>query len=108
MKLALAFLCAGGPVLRQSQVKSLNISKKEQRTLHALARGGAIIAEKDERGKIIAVNCVSPEGWSLADCTLSIFRRLKRRGLIASSGGRPYQITYAGRIAVRPQLDNRA
>ena len=86
----------------------MNISKAEQRTLHALARGGAILVEKDDGGKIIAVNCVSPEGWSLSDCTLAIFRKLKRRGLIASSGGRPYQVTYRGRVAVRPQLDNRA
>lgn len=86
----------------------MNISKKEQRTLHVLARGGAIVVEKDERGKIIDVNCVSPEGWSLSDCNLAIFRRLKRRGLIASTSGRPYQITYKGRVSVRPQLDNRA
>ncbi|NRA29477.1 MAG: hypothetical protein HRU11_04370 [Parvularculaceae bacterium] len=86
----------------------MNISKKEQRTLHVLARGGAILPNKDERGKIIAVNCVSPEGWTLSDCSLAIFKRLKKRRLIASSGGGPYRITYAGRISVRPQLDNRA
>ena len=43
----------------------MNISKAEQRTLHVLARGGAILIEKDERGKIFKVNCVSREGWSL-------------------------------------------
>ncbi|MEE4211104.1 MAG: YjhX family toxin [Parvularcula sp.] len=85
----------------------MNISKKEQRTLHALARGGAIVPEKDERGKIIAVNCVSPEGWTLADCNLELFKRLKRRRLIASVMGGPYLITREGRVAVRPQLDNR-
>lgn len=92
----------------QFQVISLNISKQEQRTLHVLARGGSIVVEKDERGKIVAVNCVSPEGWTLSDCTLKIFRRLKKRGLIASTGGRPYQVTYLGRVSVRSQLDNRA
>jgi uncharacterized protein YjhX (UPF0386 family) len=85
----------------------MNISKAEQRTLHALAQGGAILVEKDERGKITAVNCVTREGWSLADCTFPIFAKLKRRGLIASSMSAPYRITYEGRIAVRPQPDNR-
>ena len=85
----------------------MNISKAEQRTLHALAQGGAIVVEKDERGKIIAVSCVTREGWTLADCTPPIFARLKKRGFIASSKSSPYRITYAGRVAVRPQLDNR-
>lgn len=86
----------------------MNISKAEQRTLHALAQGGAILVEKDERGKISAVNCVTRDGWSLADCTLAIFGKLKKRGFIASSNSAPYRITYEGRVAVRPQLDNRA
>jgi len=85
----------------------MNISKAEQRTLHALAQGGAILVEKDARGKIIVVNCVTREGWTLADCTLATFSKLKKRGLIASSKSAPYRITYTGRIAVRPQLDNR-
>ena len=86
----------------------LNISKHEQRTLHVLARGGAILVEKDERNKIAKVNCISPEGWTLSDCTLSVFKKLKKRRLIASRGGGPYRITYHGRVSVRPQLDNRA
>ena len=86
----------------------MNISKAEQRTLHVLARGGAIAVEKDDRGKIIAVNCISREGWSLSDCTLSVFQRMKRRGLIASAGGGPYRATALGRKSVRAQLDNRA
>ncbi len=85
----------------------MNISKAEQRTLHALAQGGAILVEKDARGKIVKVNCVTREGWTLADCTTAIFARLKKRGFIASSKGAPYRITLAGRVAVRPQLDNR-
>ncbi|GAB4522334.1 MAG: YjhX family toxin [Amphiplicatus sp.] len=87
---------------------SMNISKAEQRALHALARGGAIHVEKDARGKIIAVNCATVEGWTLADCTLAVFRKLKRRRLVASRGGGPYRITREGRLAVRPQPDNRA
>lgn len=86
----------------------MNISKAEQRTLHALARGGAVLVEKDARGKIVAVNCVTREGWSLEDCTLAVFQRLRRRGLVASAGGAPYRITYDGRLSVRAQPDNRA
>ena len=86
----------------------MNISKAEQRTLHALARGGAVLVEKDERGKIAVVNCVTREGWTLKDCTFGVFRRLRRKRLIASSGGDPYRITRLGRLCVRAQLDNRA
>jgi hypothetical protein len=85
----------------------MNISKAEQRTLHCLAQGGAILVEKDARGKIAVANCVSREGWTLADCTLAVFGKLRRRGFIASSAGGPYRITYGGRLAVRPQQDNR-
>lgn len=85
----------------------MNISKAEQRTLHVLAQGGAIFVEKDERGDIIGVNCATREGWSLADCTLTTFRKLKKRRLIASAGGGPYRVTREGRIAVRAQGDNR-
>jgi uncharacterized protein YjhX (UPF0386 family) len=85
----------------------MNISKAEQRTLHALARGGAILVEKDGRGKIIAVNCVTREGWSLEDCTLSVFCRLRKRRFVSSIGGGPYRVTRLGRLSVRSQLDNR-
>ena len=86
----------------------MNISKAEQRTLHALARGGGVLVEKNEAGKIIAVNCTTREGWTLEDCTLAVFKKLKRRRFIASTRGKPYRITRSGRLAVRPQLDNRA
>jgi hypothetical protein len=86
----------------------MNISRPEQKTLHCLAQGGAILVEKDARGKIIAVNCVTREGWTLADCNSALFARLKKRRLIASEGGGPYRITHAGRLAVRSQPDNRA
>ena len=86
----------------------MNISKAEQRTLHVLARGGAILVEKDDKGKIIEVNCVSREGCTLEDCTLTVFTRLRKRRLIASTGGGPYQATYQGRVSVRAQPDNRA
>lgn len=67
-----------------------------------------MLVEKDVRGKIVAVNCVTREGWTLEDCSLAVFQRLKKRGLIASSGGAPYRITYGGRLSVRAQPDNRA
>lgn len=86
----------------------MNISKAEQRTLHALARGGAILVEKDENGKIVKVNCATREGWTLEDCTLAVFTKLKRRRLIASANGGPYRATKRGRASVRAQLDNRA
>ena len=86
----------------------MNISKAEQRTLHALARGGAVFVEKDDAGKFLAVNCITREGWTLEDCTMPVFRKLRKRRLIASQEGGPYRITLAGRRAVRPQLDNRA
>ena len=95
-------------VLEPERSLFMNISKAEQRTLHALAQGGAILVEKDDRGKIVAVNCVTREGWSLEDCTLAVFARLRQRGFIGSHDGRPYRISLAGRVAVRPQADNRA
>ncbi len=86
----------------------MNISKAEQRTLHALARGGAVVVEKDARGKIVAVNCVTREGWTLEDCTLGVFQRLKKRRLVSSECGAPYRITFEGRVSVRAQADNRS
>jgi uncharacterized protein len=86
----------------------LNISKYEQRVLHALAQGGCIRHLRcPDSGAIIVADCFSRDGYRLADCTLALFRRLKRRGLIASRGGMPYRITRLGLAAVRGQLDNR-
>lgn len=85
----------------------MNISKYEQRTLHALAQGGRILQHKDDKGGIIAVDCITREGWRLGECTLSVFRRLRRRRFIRSEGGGPYRITREGLAAVRAQVDNR-
>jgi len=85
----------------------LNISKTEQRVLHALAQGGRIVHRRDDTGRIAAADCFTRDGHVLTDCTVALFRKLKRRGLIASIGGQPYRITRDGLIAVRAQLDNR-
>lgn len=85
----------------------MNISKAQQRTLHALAQGGSIILERTETGAITGAECLTREGWRLADCTLAVFKSLKRKGLIASQGGRPYRITQQGLANLRSQLDNR-
>ncbi len=85
----------------------MNVSKHEQRVLHALAQGGRIAYEKDERGKIIEVMCVTRDGRVLSDCTLGIFQKLRKRGLIGSRAAQPCQITREGLGAVRAQLDNR-
>lgn len=58
-------------------------------------------------GKIVKVDCFNREGWRLDDCRIGVFKRLKRRRLIASNGGGPYRVTREGLAAVRSQLDNR-
>lgn len=85
----------------------MNISKHEQRTLHALAQGGLINHFKNDKGDIVAIDCLNRDGWRLDDCTLPIFQRLRRRGFIMSHESGPYRITRAGLDAVRAQLDNR-
>ena len=85
----------------------MNISKFEQRTLHALAQGGRINHRKNDVGHIIEIDCLNRDGWRLDDCTLAVFQRLRRRRLIMSENGGPYRITREGLAAVRAQLDNR-
>ena len=85
----------------------MNISKAQQRTLHALAQGGQIILERDHRGDIVEATCVSRDGWRLADCDLAVFRSLKKKRLIASRNGEPYRVTRDGLVNLRAQLDNR-
>ncbi len=84
----------------------MNISKREQRVLHALAQGGFIRHARDGGG-IVAAECLTREGYRLADFDLALFARLRRRGLVASSGGQPYRISPRGLTAVRGQPDNR-
>lgn len=85
----------------------MDISRPEQRVLHLLAQGGHILVEKDERGRIVDNSCVTRDGWYWRGCSLELFRKLKRRRLIASKGGGPYTITQLGLRRVRSQADNR-
>ncbi|HUG63224.1 MAG TPA: YjhX family toxin [Methylomirabilota bacterium] len=86
----------------------MNISRHEQRVLHALAQGGAIHhIRDDDTGRIVEVDCLTRDGYRLADCTLAVFARLRRRKLIESRGGSPYRISRFGIVCVRAQLDNR-
>lgn len=84
----------------------MDISRAEQRILHLLAQGGRIEVEKNEK-KIDAVRAFTREGWLLPGVDLVLFRKLKRKGAIASSGGGPYRITRRGLALVRSELHNR-
>jgi len=85
----------------------MNISKREQRALHVLALGGRIRHERADRRKVTEVTCFTREGLILGDFDLTVFAALRRKRLIESRGGGPYQISQKGRRAVRPQPDNR-
>lgn len=85
----------------------MNISKPQQRTLHALAQGGRIDLERDAHGRIVSADCITRDGWALSDCSVGVFQSLKRKRLIASQNGGPYRITRLGLSNLRAQLDNR-
>jgi uncharacterized protein YjhX (UPF0386 family) len=88
-------------------VYPVNISRDQQRVLHALAQGAIIRHELNAKKRIVHIECVTREGWLLSNCTMSIFQALRRKGLIASRDGQPYRITRKGLVAVRSQPDNR-
>lgn len=85
----------------------MDISRDEQRVLHALAQGGCIAPVKSSNGRIIDVQCFNREGWLLNQCNLLLFKKLLRKKAIASQEGRPYQITRRGLELVRSEFDNR-
>ena len=84
---------------------NVNISKLEQRVLHCLAQGGRIQHTWHDN-RIVEVDCWSRDGYRLMDCTMDLFRRLKRRGLIESRAHGPYRISRLGLSSVRAQQDN--
>jgi len=92
---------------RGSWVQALDISRDEQRVLHALAQGGHIEALKDMRGHMVGVECYNRDGWLMPQVNLLLFRKLKRKKAISSVEGRPYRITRRGLELVRSEADNR-
>ena len=85
----------------------MDISRDEQRVLHALAQGGNITPIKNPKGRITDVKCFSRDGWLMQQCNLFLFKKLKNKKAIACSDGRPYQITRRGLELVRSEVDNR-
>lgn len=85
----------------------MNISKIEQRVLHALAQGGEIRFERAGNGKLTEVHCFTHDGMVLMGCTLDVVGKLRRKRLIKSQSAKPYRISAMGRQVVRPQLNNR-
>jgi uncharacterized protein YjhX (UPF0386 family) len=85
----------------------MDISRDEQRILHLLAQGGRIEIEKNEKRKVAAAHCLTRDGWRYPGFDLDLFRKLRRRKAIASSGGGPYRVTRRGLELVRAELDNR-
>jgi uncharacterized protein len=94
-------------MLIHCQVFLMNISKDEQRVLHALAQGGVVRHFRNDKGRITKVECVTKEGYILANCTIAVFNKLRRKRLIESKASLPYQISDTGRRSVRAQVDNR-
>ncbi|WP_033068512.1 YjhX family toxin [Thalassospira australica] len=85
----------------------MNISKNEQRVLHALAQGGLIKVIKDDKNRILEADCITRDGWFLTACTLDVFKKLRKRRLIRSRGGQPYRITREGLLSVCAELSQR-
>lgn len=79
----------------------MNISRLERRVLNALALGGRILLLRDDDARVIDIECYTREGWVMSDCSLDMFKRLRARKLVASSGGGPYRITRLGLEALR-------
>ncbi len=85
----------------------MDISRDEQRVLHALAQGGRIVLLKNDAGKVTGLEFYNRDGWLMSNCSLVLFRKLKAKKAIKSSGGQPYRITRRGLELVRSEYDNR-
>jgi uncharacterized protein YjhX (UPF0386 family) len=92
---------------QQAQDFTVNVSRDERRVLHVLAQGGAIMHYKDDDGRLVEVVCLTREGWCLTLCTLDLFKRLRKRGLVSSRGGGPYRITKLGLQSMRTRPNER-
>ncbi len=101
-------LAMSGPSRQRTYLTIMNVNRNDQRVLHALAQGGLIRLERDpSTGAVTEALCLNRDGWALSPFSIDTFKRLKRRRLIASTGGGPYRITRHGLAAVRSQPDNR-
>jgi uncharacterized protein YjhX (UPF0386 family) len=85
----------------------MDISRTEQRVLHLLAQGGRLEIRKNDRKRIVTIECLTRDGWRYPSVDLNLFRKLKRKRAVASSQGGPYRITRRGLELVRSELDNR-
>ena len=85
----------------------MDISRTEQRVLHLLAQGGRIEVKKNERKRIVTVECLTRDGWRYPGVDLDLFRKLKRKRAVASRESGPYRITRRGLELVRSEPDNR-
>jgi uncharacterized protein YjhX (UPF0386 family) len=85
----------------------MDISRDEQRVLHALAQGGRIALLKNDAGKVTGLEFFNREGWLMSNCTLRLFQKLKAKKAIRSQNGQPYRITKRGLELVRSEYDNR-
>ena len=85
----------------------MDISRDEQRVLHALAQGGLIKPLKNTKGRIDGLELYNRDGWRMPFITLLLFKKLQRKKAIKSEGGQPYRITRRGLELVRSEFDNR-
>ncbi len=85
----------------------MDISREEQRILHLMAQGGRIEITRSAGKTISDARCFTRDGWVSPGFNLDLFRKLKRKKAIASSGGKPYRITQRGLVLVRAELNNR-
>lgn len=85
----------------------MDISRDEQRVLHALAQGGRIALLRNDDGKANGLEFFNRDGHLVSGCTLRLFKKLKAKRAIGSHDGGPYRITRRGLELVRSQVDNR-
>ena len=85
----------------------MDISRDEQRVLHALAQGGRIQPLKSPNGRIEALELYNRDGWRMPMLPLPLFKKLQRKKAIKSIDGQPYRITRRGLELVRSEVDNR-